>query len=130
MTEDKIADYLDFIRPETEEDYIKFCHANSTHWYSCLVVISAQRCMEMLSHPKEGAVIVHKHKTVEEAWEETMKEFDGHSGYTAGCTANAVAHFSPRGEEFRVFWNKRCGGTGTEKGTINPAILTIGAKNG
>lgn len=36
-----------------------------------------------------------------------------------------ISHFHPRGEEFRVYFNKANGGTGEEKGTINPAILTI-----
>ena len=48
------------------------------------------------------------------------------TGYMAGIAADVVIHFNPRGEELRPVWNKQCGGTGEEKGTINPAIMTIG----
>lgn len=59
--------------------------------------------------------------------EEAEKAMDGYglSGFMAGCVASAIVHYHPRGEEFKQFWNKRCGGTGTENGTINPAIITI-----
>jgi hypothetical protein len=30
-----------------------------------------------------------------------------------------------KGKEFNNAWNKHCGGSGQEKGTINPAIITI-----
>jgi len=50
---------------------------------------------------------------------------DGITGYMAGVVASMVSHFHERGDEFKKEWNKDCGGTGEEKGTINPAILTI-----
>lgn len=62
--------------------------------------------------------------------EEALKEFDGKdlTGYMVGIAASVVVHFNPRGEELKVVWNKSWGGTGEEKGTINPAIITIGDK--
>jgi len=59
---------------------------------------------------------------------EAEKGMNGHdlTGALAGCAAMAVTHFHPRGEEFKVFWNKLCGGTGEEKGVANPAIVTLG----
>jgi len=46
------------------------------------------------------------------------------TGFQAGCMAAAIAHFHPRGEEFKLYWNKQFG-KGDEKGVINPAIFTI-----
>lgn len=63
-------------------------------------------------------------KTPEEAENEGIKD-SGITGFQAGCMAGAIAHFHPRGDEFNKYFNKQCGGTGEEKGTINPAILTI-----
>lgn len=59
--------------------------------------------------------------------EEAIKELNGRdlTGYMAGIAADVVAHFNPRGEELRSAWNKRYGGKGNEKGTINPAIITL-----
>lgn len=47
------------------------------------------------------------------------------TGFMVGSIMSAIAHFHPRGEEVNSWWNKRFGGTGDEKGTINPAIVTI-----
>lgn len=59
--------------------------------------------------------------------EEAEKECHGHelTGYMVGHAMMMVSRFSPRGEEMRAWWNKHMGGTGEEKGTINPAILSI-----
>lgn len=60
--------------------------------------------------------------------EEALTELNGHglTGYMAGIAVDTVVHFNPRGDDLRPVWNKRCGGTGEEKGVINPAIVTIG----
>ena len=56
----------------------------------------------------------------------------GITGFMAGCMAQWVAHFHPRGEEFRHWWNTRWGGKSAESANakagavVNPAILTIG----
>ncbi len=64
-------------------------------------------------------------KTPEEAIE--MMNGRDLTGYMAGEAISIAAHFNPRGEELKAPWNKRCGGSGDEKGTINPAIITISA---
>lgn len=51
---------------------------------------------------------------------------DGLTGYMAGAAIAGVVFFNPRGEELKKAWNIYCGGTGEEKGAINPAIVTIG----
>jgi len=56
----------------------------------------------------------------------------GITGFMAGCMAQWVSHFHPRGEEFRRWWNKDTQiGTEGDKanesgGVLNPAILNIG----
>lgn len=59
--------------------------------------------------------------------DEAIKALNGRelTGYMAGNAASMVVHFNPRGDELRPAWNKHCGGTGEEKGTINPAILEM-----
>jgi len=46
----------------------------------------------------------------------------------AGCVAQAVSHFHPRGEEFRKWWNWYWGAEPEEDsgGVANPSILKIG----
>lgn len=60
--------------------------------------------------------------------EEALEALHGHglTGYMAGIAVDTVVRFNHRGDELKVAWNKHCGGTGEEKGTINPAIMTIG----
>lgn len=52
----------------------------------------------------------------------------GITGFQAGAMASMIKHFHPRGDEFGVYFNKQNGGTGEEKGVINPAIFTIKTK--
>lgn len=67
-------------------------------------------------------------KTPEEAIECLTGGEDGKelTGYMAGAAIAAVCHFSPRGEELRIAWNKRYGVGPEAKGTVNPAIVTVG----
>lgn len=63
-------------------------------------------------------------KTPQEA-EDFGVEGSDITGFMAGAIAVIIAHFHSRGEEFKTYFNKQMGGTGEEKGTINPAILEI-----
>lgn len=47
------------------------------------------------------------------------------TGFMAGAIAKMVVDCHRKGKEFNEAWNKHCGGSGKEKGTINPAIITI-----
>ena len=55
----------------------------------------------------------------------------GITGFMAGCMAQWVAYFHPRGEEFRRFWNKdnQIGDEGERAndsgGVLNPALLSL-----
>ena len=68
--------------------------------------------------------------------EEAARAFygDGITGFMAGCVAQWIAHFHPRGEEFRVWWNRRYqlgseGEAANESGgVLNPALLTLAQK--
>lgn len=53
----------------------------------------------------------------------------GLSGFMAGAAANALSHFAKNGDAYRVHWNKQYGvEDAEEKGTVNPAILSINKK--
>ena len=76
---------------------------------------------------KAGAKVgkaLSKGKTCKEAHDEMYGE--DLTGFLAGCVVQAVSHFHPRGEEFRIFWNKKFGIKEDKKGVVNPAIMTIG----
>lgn len=101
------------IKKEFQSEYDKYVEINSEDGYSKAVIDAGVAVMKLLD---EG-------KTCEEA----KKALYGQdlTGYMAGAVAQAVAHFHERGEEFNNFWNRKMGGTGKEKGTINPAIISI-----
>ena len=52
---------------------------------------------------------------------------DDLTGFQAGCVAQAIAHFHPKGEEYRKWWNKQYG-VEDAKGIVNPAVVTIKSK--
>ena len=54
----------------------------------------------------------------------------GITGFMAGCAAQSIVHYHPKGEEFRKYWNADCGVKPEDDkgGVANPAILTIGVK--
>lgn len=65
-------------------------------------------------------------KTCKEANDEMYDE--DLTGFMAGCLAQAVSYYHPRGEEFRIWWNKQYGISKDKKGVANPAIMIIGGK--
>jgi len=79
--------------------------------------------------------------TPEDAEKYGIKD-SGITGFQAGCMAQWIAYFHPRGEEFRRRWNlsnqinnegelanKRCSRWPKLQGTVlNPALLTIQSK--
>ena len=58
----------------------------------------------------------------------------GLTGFMAGCVAQWIAHFHPRGEEYRQWWNleNQIRDEGEKankgKGVLNPALMTIETK--
>lgn len=65
-------------------------------------------------------------KSPAEAEKEGIKGF-GITGFQAGCMAQWIVYFHPRGEEFRKYFNKQFG-VENKKGVVNPAILEFSPK--
>jgi len=103
------------VKDGLEEKYKSYVEVNQDS-YGHGVVVAGSAVGKLLD---EG-------KTPEEA-EEGMNG-KNLTGFMAGAVAGVINYFHPRGEEFNKWWNKDNGGTGEEKGTINPAILTVKEK--
>ena len=78
---------------------------------------------EIVNTAERVGAALDEGKTPEEAHEQVKGH--GLTGYMVGHAMMMVVDFNPRGDEMRGWWNKFCGGTGDEKGTINPAIVTL-----
>ena len=53
----------------------------------------------------------------------------GLTGFMAGCMAQAVSHFHPRGEEFKQYWNGKFSNNKEKaEGVVNPAIIIVQPK--
>lgn len=98
---------------ELTKQWNGYVEKNQDEYGSAVIDVIVKVCTEL-----------DKGKKPEEAEAIGIKD-SGITGYMAGVMASAIAHFHPRGDEFNKYWNKKCGGTGEEEGTINPAIITI-----
>ncbi len=100
-----------------KEEYEKYVEINSKDGYSKAVI----DCGETFGN------LIDEGRSFDEAEKMMLETAEGSelTGYMMGAIMAAVAHFHPRGEEVKAWWNKQYGGTGEEKGTINPAILSI-----
>lgn len=104
--------------PEQQAIYDNYAKINSEDDYSK----SCIDCIEIY------AEFLDQGKSPDES-EKLMFENEIAKGLTGNMMAEimkAIVHFHSRGDEVRPWWNKKCGGTGEEKGTINPALMTIG----
>jgi len=110
---------LTLVKPETAEEWMQFADNNSNDGYSVFVV---KAVISMMKKFEEGI-------SFEEAEQQVYNEELGLSGFMAGATANALSHFAKKGEEYRIHWNKQYGvENAEEKGTVNPAVLSIRKK--
>ena len=110
---------LTLVKPETAEEWLQFADNNSNDGYSVFVV---KATISMMKKFEEGI-------SFEEAEQQVYNEELGLSGFMAGATANALSHFAKQGDEYRKYWNKQYGiEDPEEKGTVNPAVLTIKKK--
>lgn len=110
---------LTLVKPETAEEWMQFADNNTNDGYSVFVV---KAVISMMKKFEEGI-------SFEEAEKQVYNEELGLSGFMAGATANALSHFAKNGDAYRVHWNKRYGvEDAEEKGTVNPAILSIKKK--
>jgi len=127
MTE---KEYKKYVKKELLKEFEKNCKINSLDFYGCSCVLTAHLVMsDLMRHEKHKDSDLSETKvTPEEAWKSAMEQTPYHSGFSAGCTAQTIIHFSPRGEEFKKWWNKYIGGTGEEEGVLNPALVKVEVK--
>lgn len=110
---------LTLVKPETAEEWLQFADNNSNDGYSVFVVKAVISMMKKL----DAGI------SFEDAEQQVYCDELGLSGFMAGATANALSHFAKQGEEYRKHWNKKYGVEDSEeKGTVNPAMLTIKKK--
>jgi hypothetical protein len=108
---------LALIKPETAKDWMTFTENNCNDGYSCSVVRATLGIMKKM----EAGV------PFEEAEQQVFNEEFDLTGFQAGAAASFIAHFAKQGEEFRKYWNSKFGVEAEEeKGTVNPAIITVG----
>ncbi len=71
---------------------------------------------------------IAKGKTVAECYDHTQKGlgFLGITGFQFGCAVSTLSQCWKHGDELRKYHNKKYGVSEDKKGTVNPAILTIG----
>lgn len=110
---------IPFVKPELAEEWREYAKNNTEDGYSAAVIEGTIGGLRALA---EG-------KTPEESSKECTA---AETGFQMGCVAKGLAHFSPRGDEFRAYWNRQymteeqAVKADAEGGTVNPAILTIG----
>ena len=109
---------LTLVKPETAEEWLQFADNNSNDGYSVFVV---KAVISMMKKFEEGISFA-------DAEHQVYGEELGLSGFMAGATANALSHFAKNGEEYRKYWNKQYGVSEEEKGTVNPAVLSLTPK--
>lgn len=110
---------LTLVKPETAEEWLQFADNNSNDGYSVCVVKAVISMMKKL----DAGV------SFEEAEQQVYCDELGLSGFMSGGAASALSHFAKQGEEYRKHWNKQYGiEDPEEKGTVNPAVLSIKKK--
>lgn len=107
------------IKPDLRGKWREYVSNNTKDFYSAGIVEASLRVMKALSNgksPKEA--------------EETVYEL-GITGFQMGCVARTISYFHPRGEEFRLYWNRQYLSeeeAEKTKGVVNPAIFTVSSK--
>ena len=110
---------LTLVKPETAEEWLQFAANNRNDGYSVFVVKAVISMMKKL----DAGV------SFEDAEQQVYCDELGLSGFMAGGAASALSHFAKQGEEYRKHWNKQYGiEDPEEKGTVNPAVLSIKKK--
>lgn len=72
---------------------------------------------------------IAKGKSIAECYDYTQKGlgFLGITGFQFGCAASVLSQTWKHGEELRKVHNKKYGVSEEKKGTVNPAILSVGS---
>lgn len=101
------------------ENWREYAETNTQDGCSAAVIEGTVQAMQALADGKTPA-------------EAERAAVAAETGFQMGCVAKGVAHFSPRGEEFRKYWNRqymseeRAAMVDESGGVVNPAVLTIG----
>lgn len=105
------------MKKELEKEFESWANKNKGPYGKACVDV-ARKVMEFLDkgEPFDCYDLITKADNAVEA--------GGITGYMAGVVASAVSHFHERGEEFRKKWNEGYG-VKDNKGTVNPAIMTL-----
>ncbi|MCI9434360.1 MAG: hypothetical protein HFI86_03660 [Bacilli bacterium] len=106
---------ISLVKPETIEEWLNFVDINTNDGYSACIV---KAVISMIKKLDEGI-------SFEEAEHKVYTEELGLTGFMAGAATSALSHFAKNGDEYRKEWNKQYGIDDDEKGTVNPAILTL-----
>lgn len=96
-----------------EQDYKEYVDINSNDDYSKACIIAVEKVGELLD----------KGKTCEQA--EKGMYGQGLTGFMAAMVCRGIWKYHPRGEEFKIYWNKKHGGFGDENGTMSPHTSNI-----
>lgn len=112
------------IKDDLKDDYNDFVEKNSQDGYSRAVVDYAEYWAKLMQ------VELKNGKTVIDCADSTQKHlgYMGITGFMYGCAVQTLAQFWEQGEELRKWHNKQYGVSEEQKGTVNPAILTIESK--
>ena len=115
------------VKIELVEEYKKYLHNNIDSLFeqeSGLKMPSSYALAVILATELVGEAL-DEGMTPEEA----DKQMQGLNltGFMAGAAAQTVAHFNPRGDQFKKYWNEQFG-VKDAKGVVNPAIVHIEPK--
>ena len=102
--------YKHYVKKGLWTEFRKVCENNSKDFYGCGIVLSTHFILKDLMQHTYEDVWKEDKVTPKEAFDHGMNSVPIHSGSSAEYTASMVSHFSPRGEEFKVWWDKENGG--------------------
>lgn len=109
------------VKPELQASFDKWVSFHRQVEYDRMVVDYAIAWAELMEkHLLKGSRledVVMKDSFTADHW--------GISGAQNGFAAGALSTYWVHGHKFRRVYNKSMGGTGREKGTINPAMYTV-----
>lgn len=109
------------IKQELVKEFNEWKEKNNDPYGGCCVAVAEQVMKDFNADTK-----IDPHKMINDADDKIGA--GGITGYMAGVVASAVSYFDIRGDEFKKEWNRGYGVPETEKGIVNPAIVTITAK--
>ena len=135
---EKVTEYIDhhsyrsYVKKDKWKEFEKQCEINSKDPYCIAVVMGVHqvlRCLEWGGHfPPMLGMNKPKKLTPSQAMDEGIKSTEGYgiSISQANFIVQDVIKFAKtRGEEFKIWWNKKHGGTGKEDGVVISNVIAI-----